>query len=113
MSHNGCVRSFVHPSPSEVTIDQVLTALADPMRRSIVRQLTGEHPVLACSAFDLPIGSSTRTHHFRVLREAGVIMQRYEGNAILNSLRVDVMDSRFPGLLAAITSAGEKPANLD
>ena len=97
----------MHPDRSEITIDQVLTALADPMRRSIVRQLAGERPVLACSAFDLPIGSSTRTHHFRVLREAGVIAQRYEGTAILNSLRTDVMDSRFPGLLAAIATAGE------
>lgn len=34
----------------------------------------------ACGSFDLPVGKATRTHHFRVLREAGLIDQRFHGN---------------------------------
>ena len=48
---------------------------------------------------------STCTHHFKVLREAGVIQQRQEGTAKLNTLRRDDLDARFPGLLDTILSA--------
>ncbi len=52
------------------------------------------------------MSKSTSTHHFRVLREAGVITQQYRGTAILNSLRTDAVNERFPGLLEAILNAG-------
>ncbi|MDW5596013.1 helix-turn-helix domain-containing protein [Conexibacter stalactiti] len=45
-------------------------------------------------------------HHFRVLREAGIIEQHYSGTAIHNSLRRADLDSRFPGLLDAVIAAG-------
>ena len=48
---------------------------------------------------------STCTHHFRVLREAGVIRQRVEGTTRLNSLRREDLDSRFPGLLDSVLQA--------
>jgi DNA-binding transcriptional ArsR family regulator len=51
------------------------------------------------------VTKSTCTHHFRVLREAGVIRQRQEGTARLNSLRRDELEARFPGLLGAVLSA--------
>ncbi len=45
---------------------------------------------------------STCTHHFKVLREAGVIRQRLEGTTKLSSLRRADLDARFPGLLDAV-----------
>ncbi|MDI9894515.1 helix-turn-helix transcriptional regulator [Rhodococcus sp. IEGM 1381] len=99
------MRELQHPAPSEIDIDAVLNALVDPIRRRIVCQLADGHDDQACIAFDLPVSKSTSTHHFRVLREAGVIEQRYQGTAILNSLRMDVLDERFPGLVPAIISA--------
>lgn len=98
-------RELVHPEISAVTLDLVLAALADPVRREIVAQMSQGHNDQACIAFDLPVSRSTSTHHFRVLREAGLISQRYEGTAILNSLRCDDMESRFPGLLDAVIDA--------
>jgi DNA-binding transcriptional ArsR family regulator len=59
----------------------------------------GEHN---CSSFNLPVTKSTCTHHFRVLREAGVMRQRQEGTTRLNVLRRDELDARFPGLLDAV-----------
>lgn len=99
------MRSLEHPKPGEMTLDAVLSALADPVRLTIVRQLADGHDDQACIAFELPVSKSTSTHHFRVLREAGVISQHYRGTAILNGLRSDALNERFPGLLDAILAA--------
>lgn len=103
------MRTLPHPPLETVRIDAVLAALADPLRRRIVLQLSGDTEAQACGAFDLPVTKSTSTHHFRVLREAGVITQRYHGNKILNQLRTDDLETRFPGLLDAILTA-DRPA---
>jgi DNA-binding transcriptional ArsR family regulator len=99
------MRTLEHPRTEDLQLDAVLSALADPIRRTIVRQLADGHADQACIAFALPVGKSTSTHHFRVLREAGVIEQRYQGTAILNTLRGADLESRFPGLLPAILAA--------
>jgi DNA-binding transcriptional ArsR family regulator len=99
------MRTFDHPAREEITLDGVLSALADPLRRSIVRQLADGPAEQRCSLFELPVAASTRTHHFRVLREAGIIAQRYEGTAILSSLRGDDLASSAPGVLDAVLGA--------
>ncbi|MBD7994594.1 helix-turn-helix transcriptional regulator [Arthrobacter sp. Sa2CUA1] len=98
-------RELAHPDITSVSLDTVLAALADPIRREIITQLSTGHNDQACIAFELPVSKSTSTHHFRVLREAGLITQRYEGTAILNTLRCADMESRFPGLLGAVIKA--------
>jgi DNA-binding transcriptional ArsR family regulator len=63
-----------------------------------------------CASFDVPVTKSTCTHHFKILREAGIIRQRPDGTARLNTLRRDDLDARFPGLLDAILqAAGSAP----
>lgn len=99
------MRTLEHPDRDDLRIDAVLSALADPVRRTIVKQLADGHSEQACVAFALPVSKSTSTHHFRVLREAGVIEQRYKGTAIHNTLRREDLDTRFPGLLAAVLAA--------
>jgi hypothetical protein len=47
----------------------------------------------------MPVAKATRTHHFRVLREAGLIFQVDRGNGRLSCLRRSELDQRFPGLL--------------
>ena len=49
-----------------------------------------------CGSFDVPVTKSTCTHHFKVLREAGVIHQRQEGTARLNTLRRADLDNLRP-----------------
>lgn len=93
-----------HPGAEEIDLSAVLHALSDPMRLRIVAALAagGEH---TCKSFGLPITKSTCTHHFRVLREAGVIRQRLEGTMRMNTLRRAELDARFPGLLDAVLSS--------
>jgi DNA-binding transcriptional ArsR family regulator len=87
-----------HPDAAEIVFADVLAALSDPIRLAIVAAIDANDQ-LPCSAFDLPVSKSTRSWHFRVLREAGVIKQRDEGTRRLNSLRREDLDRRFPGLL--------------
>jgi DNA-binding transcriptional ArsR family regulator len=96
--------TFTYPPREKIELAAVLHALSDPVRLRIVAGLArdGER---TCGGFDLPVTKSTCTHHFRVLREAGVIRQRAEGTARVNALRRDDLDARFPGLLDTIIAA--------
>lgn len=84
-------------------LETVLYALSDPVRLHIVRNLAvrGE---LACYAAvaGLDIAKSTQSHHYRILREAGLIAQRKEGVCFISRLRKPDIDARFPGLLDAV-----------
>ena len=93
-----------HPAREQLELACVLHALSDPMRLRIVAALADDGE-MTCGGFDLPVSKSTCTHHFKVLREAGVIRQRVDGTTRLNSLRRDDLEARFPGLVAAVLSA--------
>lgn len=96
--------TLAHPAREEIELAAVLHALSDPMRLQIVAAVAaGEERT--CKSFELPVVKSTCTHHFRVLREAGVIRQRLQGTTRLNSLRRDDLDARFPGLLDSVLRA--------
>jgi DNA-binding transcriptional ArsR family regulator len=91
---------------SEIQIESVLHALADPVRLRIVRELAAiGGDGIACGAIDLPVTKSTRTHHLRILREAGVIWVRPVGTSRITTLRRDDLDALYPGLLAGILAA--------
>jgi DNA-binding transcriptional ArsR family regulator len=94
------------PRREDMRLEDVLQALADPVRLQIVRTLYSDGRHRPCGMFDLPVAKSTASHHFRVLREAGVIHQRAAGRERLTDLRSDDLDARFPGLLQSVISAG-------
>ncbi|MFI9503715.1 ArsR/SmtB family transcription factor [Nocardia sp. NPDC052566] len=97
-----------HLPAADITLQAVLEALTDPVRRSIVRQLAAADQQVACGAFDIHVTYSTRTHHFKVLRQAGIIHQHYEGTVKMNTLRRDDLEAAVPGLLAAIVDAAQR-----
>ncbi|MFJ8082512.1 ArsR/SmtB family transcription factor [Streptomyces sp. NPDC096205] len=104
-------RDLPHPDREEIRLEDVLHALSDPLRLQIVRELAGTGGgELACSQFVVPVAKSTTTHHFRVLREAGVIRQIYRGTAKMNGLRKDDLDALFPGLLDALLAGADRQA---
>jgi DNA-binding transcriptional ArsR family regulator len=96
-----------HPPTEDLELPTVLHALSDPQRLRIVRELSADPQPRQCSAFGVKVSKSTCTHHFRVLREAGVIRQEQLGTARLNSLRRDDLDLRFPGLLDAVLASAD------
>ena len=92
-----------HPQTESITLTGVLYALSDPARLQIVRELRngGEK---ACSEFGHKT-KATMSHHFKVLREAGVTHTRVDGRRRYTSLRQEDMEERFPGLLEAVLAA--------
>jgi DNA-binding transcriptional ArsR family regulator len=99
-----------HPERSEIELPAVLHALSDPHRLEIVRRLAENSEPRPCGSFGFDISKSTMTHHFRTLREAGVIRQERQGTTKLTELRRDDLDARFPGLLDAVLSSQPVPA---
>ena len=96
---------IAHPAQAELELGAVLHALSDPVRLRIVGKLAKAESEYTCGSFELPVTKSTCTHHFEVLREAGVIHQRHQGTTRLNKLRREDLDARFPGLLDTILEA--------
>ena len=91
---------------TETALADVLAALSDPVRLSIVRTLAADPEGRPCGSFGLPVAKSTASHHFRVLREAGVIDQEDRGRIRHTTLRRDELDERFPGLLDLVLREG-------
>ena len=95
-----------HPTVEEIALERVLYALSDPLRLSIVRQLDREGHA-SCGALDRGRPKSSVSHHFRVLRDSGLLRTRTDGAAHINELRRTELDALFPGLLDAILPRGE------
>jgi DNA-binding transcriptional ArsR family regulator len=91
------------PDRDAIELEAVLDALSDPVRLQIVATLApGER---ACGSFSLPVSDSTRSHHLKILRSAGVTATRAVGTKRLVALRRDDLDARFPGLLDSVLAA--------
>lgn len=97
------MRAYKHPSPEDLLLERVLYALSDPVRMEIVRCLANVGEA-TCGELDGGRPKSSMSHHFRVLRDAGLVQTRNVGTTHMNSLRSAELDSRFPGLLASILS---------
>lgn len=98
-----------HPEREQIRLENVLTALGNPLRLSIVRALA-EGGERNCASLLRDQTKSTMTHHWRVLRTSGVIWQKPAGRENLLSLRRDDLEARFPGLLDSLVNAMEDDA---
>jgi DNA-binding transcriptional ArsR family regulator len=97
--------TFVHPAKEDITLAGMLAALGDPMRLKILKKLLEKRDgCLSCSgaAPCTEMAKSTLSHHFRVLRDAGLIRTSKRGVENLNSVRWVELNERFPGLLKTI-----------
>ena len=92
------------PLRHEITLQRVLYALSDGLRLDIVLKLADAGEI-QCGGFGLTMPKSSLSHHFKVLRQSGVIATRREGKEWINTLRKDDLEARFPGMLHAIITA--------
>ncbi len=102
-------RPFVHPAIEDVTLESLLYALADPARLAIIQRLALEGCGMNCSSAaptDMP--KSTQSHHFQILREAGLIRSERRGTEVVNALRCNEIEKRFPGVISSILKASDK-----
>jgi DNA-binding transcriptional ArsR family regulator len=87
--------------PKKVPLSAVFSALSDPARLKIIKILL-EKKEAPCGDCNMPVSKSTLSHHYKVLRQVGWVKTRAEGTRQFNSLRMDEINERFPGLLALI-----------
>ena len=100
------MREPFHPPAEDIDLASVMHALSDPVRLEIVARLAdtdGENCGGIGSGID--VHKSTMSHHYRVLREAGVTLTTVEGRSRVVRLRHDDLEARFPGLLASVLAA--------
>lgn len=90
-----------HPTPHEVKLDQVLHALSDPIRRDVLYRISVDGPQY-CGDLEYDVSKSTMSHHFKVLREAGLLYTEVLGTHRRISRRDSVIEDLFPGLLSAV-----------
>lgn len=67
-------------APRRCPVSHRLSALADPVRIQLFRDLAG-HPdwALSCSTFDVPVGRAVKSHHYWALCDADLVEQRCQG----------------------------------
>lgn len=121
--------SVTTPSPPASDVDALFSALADPVRRSLVDRLTLREATLTELAEQLPISLQAVSKHLQVLESTGVITRRREGRrrpcrvvpGALDPLerwvegyrrRTEERFSRLDALLADPASTSPAPAPL-
>ncbi len=103
------MRPVMHPSIDDITLDAVFHALSDRNRLRIVANLyhQQEQPLICTEAVkgidNLP--ASTTSNHFRILRECGLVRSVREGRDCFNTLRLDELEVKFPGLFTAVLNS--------
>ena len=98
------MRPVQEPPPDKISLNSVLYALSDPVRADIVLRIA-ENGEQACGQCGVEMPKSSLSHHFKVLREAGIISTRIEGTRHIIALRRSDLNKRFPGLLNSIIRA--------
>jgi len=88
---------------------RLLAALADPVRLSIVRQLSAGDSVCACD-FDAcgDVSQPTVSHHLRILREAGLVRGERRGTWIWYSLEPAAVD-RLASIVGGLVPREPRP----
>ena len=99
-------RPLQHPAPKDIAIAAVLYALSDPVRAAIVRELSTMPQGMNCTEMNQRLGlklpKSTCSEHYRILRDAGVILCERKGVELFSKVRTQDLSARFPGLLRSI-----------
>jgi DNA-binding transcriptional ArsR family regulator len=107
-------RALAHPPITSVTVTGILHALADPVRLQIIRELLRNGDGMSCTQTTTRLGlgtpKSTCSQHYRILREAGLIVSERHGTELTSRVRFAELQVRFPGLLQSILTSYDREA---
>lgn len=96
------MRQIKHPTIEQVELTDIMYALADPTRLEIVLMLAQAGKKLTCGEINLNRPKSSMSHHFKILRSAGLVETLIEGTEHMNSLRLEEVEGKYPGVLTAV-----------
>ena len=86
-------------------------ALADETRRAILRRLRGGSRSAGEIAASFDLTKPTLSHHFRVLREAGLVRAERQGTKIVYTLQTNVLEDLAAELLD-LTDRARTPSRV-
>lgn len=84
-----------------VPLEDILKALGDPVRLSIVQELLNCKEEKSCGSFAYCVTKATFSHHLKILIDAGIIQRREEGTRKFMSLREEFI-AQYPDLIKLI-----------
>ncbi|OAM52076.1 transcriptional regulator [Methylovorus sp. MM2] len=96
------MRKIKHPTIDQVELTDIMYALSDPTRLEIVELLGKTGRKMTCGELDLNRPKSSMSHHFKILRSAGLVETVIDGTEHMNSLRIAEIEVKFPGVLSAV-----------
>ena len=108
MPNNALVTEY--PVHAVGPVQRVLAAIHDPVRLEVVRRLYNAGTPLQCGVLYDGINKSTATHHFKILREAGITERMVIDGLTYQKLRLDEVESDLPGLLASVVGGANRDA---
>ena len=103
------MKPISHPRISDITVEGILYALADPVRVQIYMSIAAAECPQKCANFskvnnkDLP--KSSLSQHFKILREAGLIKSVRKGVEMQNTTRCAELKEKFGNLIMSIIEA--------
>ncbi|NIH80365.1 ArsR/SmtB family transcription factor [Amycolatopsis viridis] len=107
-------RTLPEPSIDSLDLTVILSALADPSRRALLTAMYRAPEPVDCAVLveqtGLGLSNPTISHHYRILREAGLTRTVVEGRKRVVRVRREDLERRFPGLLEAILNAPDRTA---
>lgn len=106
------MRELYHPGADQIYLSAVLNALGDPTRLAIMKKLACNSET-TCAFCNIDLSKSALSHHFKVLRESGLIHVRIEGKQRFLSIRYEDLEKRFPGLLKTILDNFRPPQHTN
>jgi DNA-binding transcriptional ArsR family regulator len=86
----------------QVELTDIMYALSDPARLEIIKRLKNAGREMTCGELDLDRPKSSMSHHFKILRSAGLVYTEVSGKEHMNSLRLNELEKKFPGVLKSI-----------
>jgi DNA-binding transcriptional ArsR family regulator len=103
------MRPLVHPALDDISVSEILFALADPLRLRIFADLLDADGPMGCSPYlqigDRTVAKSTLSKQFTILREAGLIRSERKGPGLLSVTRWSELEERYGALIRAAIEA--------
>jgi ArsR family transcriptional regulator len=95
----------------EVKVGDVFKALADPTRREILHSLRKRDMTAGELGEISALAPSTLSSHFRILKEAGLIVAEKQGTSIVYSLNVSAVEETIGAVMALLNVGrdGKRP----
>jgi ArsR family transcriptional regulator len=91
-----------------MTTHHPLNALSDPTRREILKLLRGGSKTAGEISDEFHLSKPTLSHHFRILRAAGLVRAERRGTTIVYTLQSNVIEDLAAELLDLVAPALKK-----